>query len=220
MSNPNEMGLLTDILAAVGGTGTSSPRVQGTAASGAAAVGNPVQIGGLDGSGNMLAPTVISGTMEGLSPNQEFLCVNASLYTFDVAASQHRLARGDSIGLHTVAKPGTSGGLTATRVVTGTSGVIKASAGQLFKLHSVRNSNAAVRYLHLYDKATAPTLSTDTPVLTISLAASSVQNDIDIGGDIGVAFANGIAWAATTDNVAIPTTAATSGETMFAGAYK
>ncbi len=114
----------------------------------------------------------------------------------------------------------TTGGLSATRVLTGTGGVIKASAGQLYKLHSVRNANAAVRYLHLYDKATAPTLSTDTPVLTISLLASSVQNGIDIGGDIGVAFALGIAWAFTTDNIAIPTTAGASTELMFSGAYK
>ena len=36
----------------VGGSGASSTQVQGTAADGAAAVGNPVQIGGVDGSAN------------------------------------------------------------------------------------------------------------------------------------------------------------------------
>jgi hypothetical protein len=38
-----------------GGTGTSAGQVQGTAADGATAVGNPVQVGGVDGSGNAQA---------------------------------------------------------------------------------------------------------------------------------------------------------------------
>lgn len=38
-----------------GGTGTSASQAQGTAADGAAAVGNPVQTGGVDGSGNVQA---------------------------------------------------------------------------------------------------------------------------------------------------------------------
>lgn len=40
------------------GTGTSSDKVQGVAADGAAAVGNPVQTGGVDGSGNVQAISV------------------------------------------------------------------------------------------------------------------------------------------------------------------
>jgi hypothetical protein len=104
-------------------------------------------------------------------------------------------------------------------VLTGTTGVIKGSAGQLYSLLSVRNANAGVRYLHLYDKATAPTLSTDTPILTISLLASSIQNSIELTS-LGAAFALGIAWAYTTDNIAIPTTAGTSTELMFSAVYK
>lgn len=125
----------------------------------------------------------------------------------------------DANGVYAVSKGATSGGLSPARVLTGTTGVLKASAGQLYSLLSVRNANAAVRYLHLYDKATAPTLSTDTPVLTIALAASSVQNEINLTS-IGAAFANGIAWAYTTDNIAIPTTAGTSTELMFSAVYK
>lgn len=128
-------------------------------------------------------------------------------------------ARGDTNGAYTVSKGVTSGGLSAARVFTGTVGTIKASAGQLYSLLSVRNANAAVRYLHLYNKATDPTLSTDTPIITISLAASSVQNEITFGANIGLAFSTGIAWAYTTDNIAIPATAATSTELMFSVAY-
>lgn len=128
-------------------------------------------------------------------------------------------AMGDTNGSFVVAKGSASGGLSSARVLTGATGVIKASAGQLYSLLSVRNANAGVRYLHLYNKATAPTLSTDTPILTIALAASSVQNAIDLT-NIGAEFTTGIAWAFTTDNIAIPATAGTSTELMFSAVYK
>ena len=35
------------------------------------------------------------------------------------------------------------------------------------------NTNAAARFLHIYDKASAPTLNSDTPMVAIPLAASS-----------------------------------------------
>lgn len=41
------------VLTTAGGSGTTSDQVQGTAADGAAAVGNPVQVAGKDGSGNI-----------------------------------------------------------------------------------------------------------------------------------------------------------------------
>ena len=127
-------------------------------------------------------------------------------------------ARGDTTGTYTVAKAATSGGLTSARVVAGTTGVIKASAGQVFALNTY-NVNAGVRYLHLYNKATAPTLSTDTPIITIPILGASVR-DMNIGGDIGREFTLGIAWAYTTDNVAIPVTAGTTAELHFSIGYK
>ncbi len=118
--------------------------------------------------------------------------------------------------LNTSAKPDTLGGLTPLRVVTGTTGVIKASAGQLYTLNAL-NTNAAVRYLHLYNKATAPTLSTDTPVYTVALPASG-RAEINLTA-IGLAFSTGISWAYTTDDIAIPTTAGTSTELHFSAGY-
>jgi len=126
-------------------------------------------------------------------------------------------ALGDATGAFVVTKPATSGGLSLSRVVTGTSGVIKASAGQVYTL-TAYNVNAAARYLHLYNKATAPTLSTDTPVMTIPLLGASVR-DINLS-NLGIAFATGISWAYTTDDIAIPTTAGTSTELHFTAAYK
>jgi hypothetical protein len=234
----------TPYLIGGGGSGASAPQVQGNVAAAAADSGNPVKVGGKY---NLVLPTFTDGQRADLQLNAKGLVMavptsgNGTAFasqgtnadaqgtsgTALVAAADNMVfngatwdrARGDTTGAYAVLKGATSGGLTPTRVVTGTTGVIKAAAGQLYGLTSVQNLNAAVRYLHLYDKATAPTLSTDTPVLTIALAASSVQNAIPFG-DIGVAFALGIAWAYTTDAVAIPTTAGTSTELKFSGAYK
>lgn len=112
--------------------------------------------------------------------------------------------------------PDTAGGLTPSRIVTGTTGFIKNSAGQVYGLDAY-NANAALRYLHLYNKASAPTLSTDTPVWTIPIAGSSAVH-IPMAA-MGAAFGTGIAWAYTTDDVAIPTTAGTSAELHFTLLY-
>jgi hypothetical protein len=72
---------------------------------------------------------------------------------------------------------------------------VKASAGCINTLQ-VSNANAAIRYLKLYNKASAPTVGTDTPVMTILLPASSNQT---IGcGPYGIRFTTGIAYALTT----------------------
>jgi hypothetical protein len=116
-----------------------------------------------------------------------------------------------------VAVPATSGGLSTCRVVTGTTGFCKASAGQFFTI-VWQNTNAAVRYLQIYNKASAPTLGTDTPIMTIPLALTSVGN---YGAtDLGIAASAGIAWAVTTDDIAIPATAGTSGDLHMTLAYK
>lgn len=71
----------------------------------------------------------------------------------------------------------------------------KASAGNLHQV-SAYNTNAAVRYLKLYNKATAPTVGTDTPVLTIPLPPTSIVNFSYPNG--GFYFSTGIAYALTT----------------------
>ncbi len=103
--------------------------------------------------------------------------------------------------------PNTSGGLSIQRLVGATNGVIKASAGQLYS-GTFTNTNAAIRYLQIYNKATAGTLSTDTPALTVPLPPNvSVMVDF---ASMGGAFATGISWQFTTDDIAIPTTAGAS----------
>lgn len=72
--------------------------------------------------------------------------------------------------------------------------IVKNSLGEIFN-GSVYNNNAAVRYLKVYDKATAPD-ENDTPIATIPLA----PNDTTYinGSETGVQFLNGISLRATT----------------------
>ncbi len=66
---------------------------------------------------------------------------------------------------------------------------IKSSAGQVYSI-SACNSNAAIRYLKLYNKATAPTCGTDTPVMRVMLPASNCTSSLDL--PVGGAFSLGI----------------------------
>jgi hypothetical protein len=70
---------------------------------------------------------------------------------------------------------------------------VKASAGKLFGV-TVYNTTAAAKFLKLYNKASAPTVGTDTPVMTIPVPANGVAG---YSNPIGKAFATGIAYAIT-----------------------
>lgn len=58
------------------------------------------------------------------------------------------------------------------------------------------NKNAAVLYLKLYDKATAATVGTDTPKMTIPIEKTVTPTTVSIPG--GVEFTAGISPGATT----------------------
>lgn len=73
--------------------------------------------------------------------------------------------------------------------------LVRAGATRLRHI-TVNNVNAAVRYLHLFDKATAPTTGTDTPKLTIPIAAGSVVN-LPLA-DGGFMFELGLGYTLTT----------------------
>jgi hypothetical protein len=91
----------------------------------------------------------------------------------------------------------TSGGATPYKLISAAStnaSSVKASAGTLYSL-SAFNTNASARYLKLYDKASSPTVGTDTPVMTMLIPPSN-------GGfihhlPVGMAFSAGIALAIT-----------------------
>lgn len=92
----------------------------------------------------------------------------------------------------------------------------KASAGTVWSVLA-SNINAAVRYLKLYNKASAPTVGTDVPVLTIPIPAGGVVQ-IDPGSN-GIRFATGISWALTTAAADSDTTAVAASEIKVVISY-
>lgn len=71
---------------------------------------------------------------------------------------------------------------------------VKSSAGTVHMV-SAQNANASPRYLKLYNKASAPTVGTDTPVQVYMLPAGG-GIALEIGS--GLDFSTGIALALTT----------------------
>ena len=98
--------------------------------------------------------------------------------------------------------------LTVTRITSGTSGAIKASAGRFYGA-DVLNTQTTARFLQIYNKTTAGVPGTDTPLITIPIPASGIGGRIN---DFGVYQATGISWAITTD--AAGATVATSGDVV------
>lgn len=62
----------------------------------------------------------------------------------------------------------------------------------------VGNKNAAVLYVKLYDKATAATVGTDTPKITLPCGVTSTVGAEKFEFEEGVLFENGISLGATT----------------------
>lgn len=91
--------------------------------------------------------------------------------------------------------PAATGGLSLYRninlVATGVS--IKGSAGQV-KWYYIANNAATARFVKLYDKASAPTVGTDTPVLTLEIPSGSAAN---VSVPDGLQFTLGIGIGAT-----------------------
>lgn len=85
--------------------------------------------------------------------------------------------------------------------------VVKATPGNLYSIVAI-GLTSVVRYLKLYNKASAPTVGTDVPVMTIPIPANTQGAGIAIPFSMGVNFPLGIALAITTgsadnNNVAV-----------------
>lgn len=108
-------------------------------------------------------------------------------------------AGSNSIGSVTVASgaivntPTTPSAYNAVATASTNAAVIKASAGTLHEL-TITNTTAAIIWIKLYNKATAPTVGTDVPVYAFSVPANS-DKAIEFGA--GKRFATGIAIATT-----------------------
>lgn len=71
---------------------------------------------------------------------------------------------------------------------------VKAAPGIVNSVN-IFNASAAKSYLKLYDKASAPTVGSDTPIATIGIGAG-LPRDVTFPG--GLPFLLGIAYATTT----------------------
>jgi len=89
---------------------------------------------------------------------------------------------------------------------------LKASAGTLYQLY-------AVRYIKFYNKASAPTVGTDTPVATFPIPASATGAGFQINFDPGFDFSTGIAYATTTGVADSDTAAVAANEIIVVGVY-
>lgn len=119
-------------------------------------------------------------------------------------------------------QPITSGGLTPHKTVSAASTnatSVKGSAGQLYEIFC-SNVNAAVRYLKLYDKATAPTVGTDVPVWTLAIPGGTAGAGFAKTIPMGLAFSLGIAFALTTEATDAGTTGVSANEHVVNLGYK
>ena len=123
-------------------------------------------------------------------------------------------AAAQSASLATLAAAATGAFANSTASTNATS--VKVSAGTLWGF-SVNNLNVAARYLKLYNKASAPTVGVDVPVMTVLLpAAGFVQWN---GGAKGLPFSVGIAFALTANGADTDATAVGAGDHKVALAY-
>lgn len=113
----------------------------------------------------------------------------------------------------------TTGGVSIYRVLsaaTTNAASVKASAGQVYGWHITNLSATAARFVKLYNMATAPTVGTDTPVMTLPLPAGGQAN---VAFPTGIAFATGIALAITGALADSDTTAVAANDVVVNLAY-
>jgi len=93
---------------------------------------------------------------------------------------------------------------------------LKASAGEVGMIVAF-NTSAAAKFLKFYNKASAPTVGTDTPILTLPIPASN--NGFVITPSEGIAFSTGIAFAITGAVADGDTTAVAANDVIVCIAY-
>jgi hypothetical protein len=147
---------------------------------------------------------------------------SAPLLTAGSDGTNVRTLRTDTSGtLQASLGPTTTGGLSTTKLLSAASTnatSVKNSAGQLYNVQAY-NLNAAARYLKLYNKASAPTVGTDTPVnVWLIPGGSSAGLVFEIAN--GLPCALGIAIALTTGIADSDTGAVAASEVLVNLQYK
>lgn len=105
----------------------------------------------------------------------------------------------DNTPFGVVPSPATSGGPTVARIKAAASTnatSIKASAGQIYAWALFNNTTTA-RYVKIYNKASSPTVGTDTPAFTIIVPGATGGSGTNIEFSMGIPLGTGIAYAIT-----------------------
>lgn len=98
--------------------------------------------------------------------------------------------------------------------------VIKDSAGQICSVVA-SNVNAAVRYLKLYNTATAPTVGTTVPLHTLAIPGATTGGvSATVQPAVCIAFSTGISMALTTEATVAGTTGVAASELVVNVTYK
>lgn len=212
---------------ATGGTGTSANQVQGNVANDAVDAGNPVKVGGVANSAipnavavgdrvnawlGLTGATIIGGPLSAASDGISNATITGAANSLNGVVlpfwTANSVYNGTSWDREAKAN-GTSRIPTSANSTNATVG--KNAAGTLHAI-SGYNSNAAVRYLKVYNKATAPTVGTDTPVLTIAIPATSAIPPTLL--PMGLYFSAGISYALTTGAADADTGAVGAGDIL------
>jgi len=109
--------------------------------------------------------------------------------------------------------PASSGGLLIAKTVAAASTnatLVKAGAGQVFGVELANNAAYAV-FFKLFNKATAPTPGTDTPVWTIQVPPGG---RVEINRPAGIAFPLGIGYTITKLVADLDTTVLVAGDVV------
>lgn len=200
-------------------TGANSIPVQGNVASGVTDAGRPVKIGGVF---NTTPPTVTNGQRVDLQTSNRGnqLIEGAIAHGSDVSAVRPVLiggmdrnsVTGRRVAVGVFGDVYTEGGSATARLVSAANSVnatlIKNTNAKVFTITGY-NAAAALRYLKLYNKATAPTVGTDTPVFTYALPATAAFQFTIPGG---YQFSTGLGFGLTVNAADADTTAVTAGD--------
>lgn len=111
--------------------------------------------------------------------------------------------------------PATASAFNLTSAATTNATLVKSSAGNLYEI-DCSNTSASPVFLKLYNKASAPTVGTDTPLVTLVVPANA--HLVQSFASLGKRFTTGIAYAITGLQVTTDTTAIAAG-VLISGVY-
>lgn len=120
-----------------------------------------------------------------------------------------------AIPVNAASTPVAASAFAVTTAATTNATSVKTSAGSLYEV-SISNVTATAIFVKFYNKASAPTVGTDVPILTLSVPATTTLA-LPFGA-VGKRFSTGIALAATAAALATDTGVAVAG-VQISGTY-